>query len=70
MYCTLLFQGPVLGWLNCLEAMKELGQEPPINLKVTVSYKHRRGSLVAEWLVCLTADQLVVKTGTGHINYP
>ena len=25
----------MLAWINCLEAMKELGQEIPINLKVS-----------------------------------
>lgn len=29
-------KGPVLAWINCLEAMKELGQEVPINLKVSL----------------------------------
>ena len=27
-------KGPVLAWINCIEAMKELGQDIPINLKV------------------------------------
>ena len=27
-------KGPVLGWINCIEAMQELGMEIPINLKV------------------------------------
>lgn len=30
-------KGPVLAWINCLEAMKELGQEVPINLKVSLA---------------------------------
>lgn len=29
-----LLQGPVLAWLNCIEAMQEIGMEIPINLKV------------------------------------
>lgn len=30
------WQGPVLAWLNCIEAMQEIGMEIPVNLKVCV----------------------------------
>lgn len=37
-------KGPVLAWINCLEAMKELGQEIPINLKFLFEGMEESGS--------------------------
>ena len=33
-FSNVSFQGPVLAWLNVLEAYKKLGREIPVNLKV------------------------------------
>ena len=35
---SLLFQGPVLDWINAIEAFAELGREIPINIKVIISF--------------------------------
>ncbi|KAK3103881.1 hypothetical protein FSP39_022629, partial [Pinctada imbricata] len=37
-------KGPVLAWLNCIEAMQELGQEVPINLKFLFEGMEESGS--------------------------
>lgn len=49
-------KGPVLGWLNCLEAMKELGQEPPINLKFLFEGMEESGSEGLDDLVFAKKD--------------
>ncbi|KAL4225624.1 Metallopeptidase M20 [Mactra antiquata] len=37
-------KGPVLAWINCIEAMKEIGQEVPINLKFIFEGMEESGS--------------------------
>lgn len=37
-------KGPVLAWINCLEAMKELGHDVPINLKFLFEGMEESGS--------------------------
>lgn len=36
--------GPVLGWINALEAFKELGHEVPLNLKFVFEGMEESGS--------------------------
>ncbi|KAK3592564.1 hypothetical protein CHS0354_000893 [Potamilus streckersoni] len=49
-------KGPVLAWLNCLEAMKELGQEVPINLKFIFEGMEESGSEGLDELVYAKKD--------------
>ncbi|KAH3876943.1 hypothetical protein DPMN_000796 [Dreissena polymorpha] len=49
-------KGPVLAWLNCLEAMKELGQEVSINLKFIFEGMEESGSEGLDDLVFAKKD--------------
>jgi len=44
-------KGPVLGWLNCIEAMQELEMDMPINLKFVFEGMEESGSLGLDELI-------------------
>lgn len=49
-------KGPVLAWLNCIEAMQELGQEIPVNLKFIFEGMEESGSEGLDDLVFARKD--------------
>jgi len=44
-------KGPVLGWLNCIEAMQEMNMEVPINLKFIFEGMEESGSVGLDELI-------------------
>ncbi|XP_052801693.1 cytosolic non-specific dipeptidase-like isoform X1 [Mya arenaria] len=49
-------KGPVLGWINCIEAMQELGMQVPINLKFIFEGMEESGSEGLDELVFAKKD--------------
>ncbi len=66
-------KGPIIGFLNSIDILKEAGKSPACNIKIILDSEEEMGSkylaeAVAEYESLLKADVLIINDGPVHIS--